>query len=223
MAYEEHRQPHLPIAFEQHMGGEPRVGSIDVELVKAQDAAKRGLVAEINGIGQSAASIFELVAPEGFQLERTDRHQSDRSREAERLFDLSLACFEFGDQPGKGLQVQCLQLGDEIPDALQEASPLWLRRSAVGCLSHTVIHGLRVSFAHRVVRIAAPCYYEQSEKHFWLRRSAFPPMKGKRDISASVPPCGHCQPNGPSVDTLGSGMSNTRPCDAFLAPRISKR
>ena len=50
------------------MGGEPRVGSIDVELVKAKDAAKRGLVTEINGIGQSAASIFEVVAPEGSQL-----------------------------------------------------------------------------------------------------------------------------------------------------------
>ena len=55
------------------MGAEPGVGRIDVKLVTAEDSAKGCPVSEIDRIGQGAATIFELVASEGFQFERTDR------------------------------------------------------------------------------------------------------------------------------------------------------
>src|SRR5882724_11690153 len=104
MSRKEYRQPHLPIAFEKHMGAEPGIRCIDVKLVTSENAAKRGPVPEINRIGQSAATILELVASDGFQFERTDQLQRGRAGELERRLDASLACFEFCDQTGKRLQ-----------------------------------------------------------------------------------------------------------------------
>ncbi len=122
------------------MGAESGIGGIDVELVISEDAAKRCMVSEIDRVGQGAATILQLVASEGFQFEWTNRLQSGRAGGIKRSLHLSLTCFEFRDQAGKRPQVECLQVTDDVPDALQEAAPSRLRRTAVGCLKHTVIH-----------------------------------------------------------------------------------